>query len=203
MYRIGQEEINAVKKVIESGQLFKINDGPLQECMNFEQELREKTGAAYALYMTCGKAALISALIGMGIGPGDEVIVPGYTYIATAMAVLAVGAIPVICECDETLTIDVADCEKKISPHTKAIIPVHIQSFPCDMGPLMALAKKHGIKILEDACQSNGGTYHGKRLGTIGDAGTFSFNFFKIISAGERRAFDKRPHHLRARADLS
>lgn len=185
MYRIGQEEINAVKKVIESGQLFKINDGPLQECMNFEQELREKTGAAYALYMTCGKAALISALIGMGIGPGDEVIVPGYTYIATAMAVLAVGAIPVICECDETLTIDVADCERKISSHTRAIIPVHIQSFPCDMEPLTALAKKHGIKILEDACQSNGGTYHGKRLGTIGDAGTFSFNFFKIISAGE------------------
>ena len=91
--------------------------------MNFELELREKTGAAYALYMTCGKAALISALIGMGIGPGDEVIVPGYTYIATAMAVLAVGAIPVICECDETLTIDVADCEKKFLPTQRRSSP--------------------------------------------------------------------------------
>lgn len=185
MYRIGQEEINAVARVIESGHLFKINDGPLQECMHFEAELREKTGAAYALYMTCGKAALISALIGMGIGPGDEVIVPGYTYIATALAVLAVGAIPVICECDETLTIDVQDCERKISSHTKAIIPVHIQSFPCDMDGLLALSKKYGVRILEDACQSNGGTYHGKRLGTLGDAGAFSFNFYKIISAGE------------------
>ena len=184
MYRMGQPEIDAAARVINSKELFKINNGT-HECMNLEEEFKAKTGSKYALYMTCGKAALISALVGMGIGPGDEVIVPAYTYIATAMAVTAVGAIPVIVDCDETLTIDVADCERKISKYTKAIIPVHIQSFPCNMDALMALGKKYNVKILEDACQSDGGTYHGKRLGAIGDAGAYSFNYYKIISAGE------------------
>ncbi len=184
MYRIGQEEKDAVARVIDSGKLFKINDGN-QEVLNFEKEMQEKFGVNKALYMTSGKAALISALIGMGIGPGDEVIVPAYTYIATAIAVVAAGAIPVIAEIDETLTLDVADVEKKISPRTKAIIPVHIQGFPNNMDAICALAKKHGIKVLEDACQSDGGSYKGKRLGTIGDAGALSFNFFKVISAGE------------------
>ncbi len=184
MYRIGQEEKDAVARVIDSGDLFKINEAG-KEVHNFEKEMQEKFGVNKALYMTSGKAALISALIGMGIGPGDEVIVPGYTYIATAIAVVATGAIPVIAEIDETLTLDVADVEKKISPRTKAIIPVHIQGFPNNMDAICALAKKHGIKVLEDACQADGGSYKGKRLGTIGEAGALSFNYFKIISAGE------------------
>lgn len=184
MYRIGQEEKDAVARVIDSGNLFKINEAG-KEVFNFEKELQEKVGVKRALYMTSGKAALISALIGMGVGPGDEVIVPAYTYIATAIAVTAVGAIPVIAEIDETLTLDVADVEKKISPNTKVIIPVHIQGFPNNMDAICALADKHGIKVLEDACQSDGGSYKGKRLGTIGEAGAFSFNFFKVISAGE------------------
>lgn len=184
MYRIGQEEKDAVVRVIDSGNLFKINEAG-KEVFNFEKELQEKVGVSRALYMTSGKAALISALIGMGVGPGDEVIVPAYTYIATAIAVTAVGAIPVIAEIDETLTLDVADVEKKISPRTKVIIPVHIQGFPNNMDAICALADKHGIKVLEDACQSDGGSYKGKRLGTIGHAGAFSFNFFKVISAGE------------------
>ena len=184
MYRIGKEEIEACTRVIESKNLFKINGGA-QEVHHFEEELKEKFGTSYAVCMTSGKAALISALIGMGIGPGDEVIVPAYTYIATAIAVTAVGAIPVIAEADETLTIDIADAEKKISKYTKAIIPVHIQGFPCNMDGVMALAKKYNLFVLEDACQSDGGTYHGKRLGTIGDAGAYSFNYFKVITAGE------------------
>ena len=184
MYRIGQEEIEAIPRVINSGDLFKINGGA-QECMHFEEELNEKLNVEYALLMTSGCAALTSALIGMGVGPGDEVIVPAYTYIATAIAVTSTGAVPVIAEVDESLTLDPDDFEKKISPNTKAVIPVHIQGFPSDMKKICQIAKKHNIMVLEDACQADGGSFLGKRLGTIGDAGAFSFNFFKVITAGE------------------
>ena len=184
MFRIGEEEKAAVARVIDSRSLFKINNS-LQECMHCEEEMKEKFGCEYVTLMSSGKGALISALIGAGVGPGDQVIVPGYTYIATAIAVTAVGAIPVICEADETLTLDVKDAESKITPHTKAIMPVHIQGFPCDMDGIMALAKKYHLAVIEDACQADGGRYHGKALGTIGDAGALSFNYFKIITAGE------------------
>lgn len=185
MYRMGQEEINAVARVIESRQLFKVNSGSLQEAYNFEKELKDKFGVGNTILMTSGHAALAAALVGMGIGPGDEVIVPAYTYIATAMAVVAVGAVPIIAEIDETLMLDPKDVEKKITSRTKAVIPVHMQGNPCDMDGIMAVAKKHGIFVLEDACQAVGGHFKGKRLGTIGDAGALSFNYFKVISAGE------------------
>lgn len=185
MYRIGQAEIDAVTRVINSRNLFKINGGENQEVLNCELELKARLGTDYALLMTSGKAALICALVGLGIGPGDEVIVPAYTYIATAIAVTAVGAIPVIAESDETLTIDIADAEKKISKYTKAIIPVHIQGFPSNMDAVAELAKKYNIAVVEDACQSIGGKYKGKMLGSIGAAGAYSFNYFKVITAGE------------------
>ena len=184
MYRIGKEEIEAVGRAIMSREFFKINSAG-REVYNFEAEWKKLTGAEYALTMTSGFAALSSALIGMGIGPGDEVIVPGYTYIASALAVTSVGAIPVIAEVDDTLTIDVKDVEKKLSKHTKAVMPVYIQGFPADLDGLTALSKKYGFKIIEDACQADGGMYHGKYLGTIGDAGAYSFNYFKVITAGE------------------
>ena len=139
----------------------------------------------YPIFMTSGHAALTSALIAMGVGPGDEVIVPAYTYIATAMAVVAAGAIPVIAEIDDTLTISAKDVEKKITKHTKAIIPVHIQGFPCNMAEIMRIAEKYNLLVLEDACQADGGSFQERRLGTIGNAGALSFNFFKIISCGE------------------
>ena len=184
MYRIGQEEIDAVAGAITQRSLFKINK-TLQETMHAEQEMRTVFDTAYPLLMTSGHAALVSGLVAMGIGPGDQVILPAYTYIATAMAVVAAGAIPVIAEVDDTLTICPADVARKITKHTKAIIPVHIQGFPSNLDSLTALAKKHGIMILEDACQSVGGHYHGKRLGTVGNAGALSFNYFKVITAGE------------------
>ncbi len=199
MYRIGEEEINAVARVIRSGNMFKINDG-LQEVRHFEEELKEKSGTDYAILMTSGKAALISALVGLGIGPGDQVIVPAYTYIATAIAVTAVGAIPVIAEVDETLTIDPEDVERKLTEHTKAIIPVHIQGFPCNLDAICSIAQKHGIAVIEDACQSVGGAYHGRLLGTIGDAGALSFNQFKVISAGEAGALMTNSRQIYSRA---
>ena len=184
MYRIGKEEIDAVAQVIEQRSLFKINK-KLQETMHAEEEMKALFGTKYPLLMTNGYAALTCALIGMGIGPGDEVIVPAYTYISTAMAVVSAGAMPVIAEVDETLTLCPEDTARKISAHTKAIIPVHIQGFPSDMDAIMALAAQHGIQVLEDACQADGGSYHGKRLGTVGHAGALSFNYFKVITAGE------------------
>lgn len=185
MYRVGQEEIDAVTRVIESKKYFKVSRTGLQQTKLVEEELKEKFETKYAIHMTSGHAALVSALIGMGVGPGDEVIVPAYTYIATAMAVVAVGAIPVIAEVDETLTLDIEDVKKKITPRTKALLPVHIQGFPCNMDAIMEVAKEHDLFVLEDACQADGGAYHGKRLGTIGEAGALSFNLYKVISCGE------------------
>lgn len=184
MYRIGQEEIDAVAKVIRTKDFFKINDS-LHEAENAEEDMKKLFNVKHAIMMTSGHGALTSALIAMGVGPGDEVIVPAYTYIATAMAVVAAGAMPVMAEADETLTISPEDVEKKITKNTKAIVPVHIQGFPCNMDAIMEIAKKHNLMVLEDACQADGGMFRGKRLGTIGDAGALSFNYYKIVSAGE------------------
>ena len=188
MFRIGKEEADAVTRVIMSGSMFR-SGSQYSEVEKFEKEFREKMGVNHCLCMTNGTSAIATGLASLGVGPGDEVIVPGYTFIATATAVLMVGAIPVIADIDETLTIDVDDVERKLSAKTKAVIPVHMQGIPCNMGRLTELTKKHGFYIVEDTCQADGGSYKGKRLGTIGDCGAYSFNQFKIISAGEGGAF--------------
>ncbi|HEY3396643.1 MAG TPA: DegT/DnrJ/EryC1/StrS family aminotransferase [Armatimonadota bacterium] len=185
MYVMGEEEIQAVRRVIESRQLFRYQGENASETDRFEQEWAAKVGAKYALALTSGTASLICALAGLGVGPGDEVIVPGYTFIATALAPLAVGAVPVIAEVDESLTLDPLDVEAKITPRTKAILPVHMNGLPCNMEAIMDIAARHELKVIEDACQADGGSYRGRRLGSIGDAGGFSFNYFKIISCGE------------------
>ena len=140
MYRVGKEEAEAVSRVILSGSYFKTRN-VYNETEQAENEIKELFGVKNALTMTSGMAALVSGLTALEIGPGNQVIVPAYTYIATAMAVVAVGAIPVIAECDETLTIDPEDVKRKITPATKAIIPVHIQGFPCNMDAICAIAK--------------------------------------------------------------
>jgi dTDP-4-amino-4,6-dideoxygalactose transaminase len=185
VYIIGNDEVEAVRRVIESGQLFRYRGGEGGETDQFEAEWSEKIGVKHTIAVTSGTAALICALAGMGIGPGDEVIVPGYTFMATPNAVLAVGAVPIIAEIDESLGLDAADVEKKITPRTKAIIPVHMCGLPANMDAVMAVANRHGLQVLEDCCQADGGSYKGKRLGSIGHAGGFSFNHFKIISCGE------------------
>ena len=199
MYRIGQEEIDAVARVINSKDFFKINSSGC-EVLNFETEWKEYMNTDYTLLMSSGFGAITSALIGLGIGPGDEVIVPAYTYIASALAVTAVGAIPVIADIDETLTIDATEVENKISKNTKAIIPVHIQGFPCNMNALSKLAEKYGIAIIEDACQAIGGKYKDKFLGTIGDAGAYSFNYYKVLTAGEGGALVTKNRRIYERA---
>jgi 8-amino-3,8-dideoxy-alpha-D-manno-octulosonate transaminase len=183
---IGEEEIELVTAALRRQDLFRFFKKPGESYTGqFEEEFRELTQVRYALAVNSGTSALICGLVGIGVGSGDEVIVPAYTYIATAAAVLAVRAIPVIAEIDESLTLDPADVEKKISPRTKAIIPVHMRGTPSRMDEIMAIAKKHGLKVLEDCAQCNGGIYKGRPVGSIGDAGAFSLQQFKIITAGE------------------
>lgn len=187
MYRAGQEEINEVSEVLRSKKWFSRSpsDGHLREAIRFEDEWAEMVGTDYALLMCGGgTAGLTCAMAGLGIGPGDEVIVPAYTWMATATSVLSAGAIPVLAEVDETLALDPADFERKITPNVKAVLPVHMLGRAADLEPILAIAREHDIKVIEDSCQMDGGSYHGRRTGSWGDAGVFSFNWFKIISAG-------------------
>lgn len=162
-----------------------VPEGKKDKVGQLEKEFAEKFGVKYALAVNSGTSALIASLVACGIGPGDEVIVPAYTFFATASSVVVAKAIPVIAEIDETLTIDPEDIEKKITPQTKAIMPVHMRGLPADMDRIMEVAKKHNLKVIEDCAQADGGSYKGKRLGTSGDAGCFSFDFYKIINTGE------------------
>lgn len=189
MYRIGEPELAALREVIESKKLFRSGDpesGHCQAVISFEREWASRLGTNYALCLSGGgTAALVCALAALGVGPGDEVIVPAYTWMATATAVLSVGAIPVICEIDETLGLDPSDVEKKLSAHTRAIIPVHMAGRPADLEALKTITTRRKLFIVEDAAQACGGSYRGQPLGTHGQAGCFSFNDFKILACGE------------------
>ncbi len=189
MYRIGELELKQLEATIESKQLFRVGNpanGHWQQVLTFEKEWAETLGAKHTLLVSGGgTAALSCAIIGAGIGPGDEVIVPAYTFMATASAVLMAGAIPVIADIDESLALSPESFEKRISSNTKAVIPVHMIGRPADMDRIMEIAKRHNLKVIEDACQADGGSYKGRRLGSIGDAGANSFNDFKILSCGE------------------
>lgn len=183
---IGEPEIEAVSGVLRSQKLFRhLLEDDESYAARLEAAYRERLGLPHALAVSGGTSALIAGLVGLGIGVGDEVIVPAYTYIATAAAVLSVGAIPVIAEIDETLTLDPDDLERHITPLTKAIIPVHMRGIPAQMDRITAVAQRHGLKVLEDVAQANGGAYRGKPLGAWGDAGAFSFQQYKVITSGE------------------
>lgn len=184
---IGEEEKKQVMEVLDRKYLFRYY-GPQEypsKVRELEEKFAQKTGSQYALAVTNCTGALITALVACGVGPGDEVIIPGYTFFATCAAVVGAKAIPVIAEIDETLTMDPDDVEKKITPSTKAIIPVHMRGVPCDMDRIMDIAKRHDLMVIEDVAQAMGGTYRGKYLGTFGDCGCYSFQYHKIITAGE------------------
>jgi 8-amino-3,8-dideoxy-alpha-D-manno-octulosonate transaminase len=184
---VGAEEIDALRRVIESKNLFRyygVGAGP-DEVASFERELAEAMGAKHALCVNAGSSALICGLIGAGVGEGDEVIVPAYTWNATPNAVLATRALPVLAEVDESLTLDPADVERRITDRTRAILPVHMRGAPAAMDSLVELAARHDLVLVEDVCQAAGATFRGRRLGTFGDAGAFSLQFNKIITTGE------------------
>ena len=184
---VGEEELDALRRVIESKNLFRyygVGDGP-NEVSSFESEFAEAMGSKHALLVNAGSSALICALIGAGIGEGDEVIVPAYTWNATPNAVLASRATPVLAEVDESLTLDPEDVERRITPRTRAILPVHMRGAPAAMSALTEVAAKRGLVLVEDVCQAAGATFQGRRLGTFGDAAAFSLQFNKIITTGE------------------
>jgi 8-amino-3,8-dideoxy-alpha-D-manno-octulosonate transaminase len=184
---VAAEELAALGRVIESKNLFRyygVGDGP-NEVASFEREFAEQMGSKHALCLNAGSSALICALIGAGIGEGDEVIIPAYTWNATPNAVLAARATPVLAEVDESLTLDPQDVERRITPRTRAILPVHMRGAPAAMGALTAIAERHELVLVEDVCQAAGATFNGRRLGTFGDAGAFSLQFNKIITTGE------------------
>jgi dTDP-4-amino-4,6-dideoxygalactose transaminase len=184
---LGKEEEEAVIQVIRSKRLFRYY-GP-GDSESAVKELEERfagvTKTKYALAVNSCTNGLITALLAAGVQPGDEVIIPAYTFVATPAAVVGANAIPVIVDIDDTFTIDPVEMEKNVTEKTKAVIPVHMRGEPCDMDKIMELAGKYNLKVIEDAAQANGGAYHGKPLGSIGEAGCFSFQYHKIITAGE------------------
>jgi dTDP-4-amino-4,6-dideoxygalactose transaminase len=183
MYIAGEEEIEAIARIIRSGALFRYREN--SECERFETRYAAHLGVPEFALAASGTYGLAAGLIGLGIGPGDEVLVPAHTYMATATAVLSVGAIPVIVDVDETITIDPAALRDAIGPHTRAVIPVHMWGAACNMDAIMAIAAERDLLVLEDVCQGIGGAYEGRKLGSIGHAGAFSFNYFKNMTGGE------------------
>ncbi len=184
---VGDEELRALERVIRNRNLFRyygIGDGP-HEVAAFEGEFAAHMGARRALCVNAGSSALICGLIGSGVGRGDEVIVPAYTWNATPNAVLATGAVPVLAEVDDSLTLDPTDVERRITPRTRAILPVHMRGNAANMRALGELAARRGLALVEDVCQAAGASFEGRRLGTFGDAGAFSLQFNKIITTGE------------------
>jgi dTDP-4-amino-4,6-dideoxygalactose transaminase len=158
-------------------------DGPVGE---FERAFAGLTGCQYALAMNSGTAALHSGLFAVGVGPGDEVILPSYTWHATASAVLCCGATPVFCDVNpRTLTADPADMQRRITPRTKALLPVHVWGNPAEMDAVKAVADRHRLAVVEDCSHAHGATYQGKPVGAWGDVGCFSLQGTKAVSAGE------------------
>jgi len=188
-YRIGDEEIKEVMDVLKSGQLFRYgnlkDENFKHKAYTLEEEFAEYCGTDYALVTSSGTSALLVSLLAMGIKPGDEVIVPAYTFVATYSSAIFAGAVPVLSEIDDSLDLDPKDIEHRITSKTKAIVPVHMLGNGCNMDAIMDIAEKHGLMVLEDACQAGGGAYKGKKLGSIGRMGAFSLNIFKTITAGD------------------
>ncbi len=178
-----EDDVGAVAEVVRSGNWGCLTGNKVAE---FEKKFAAFQDAKYGVCVTNGTAALEVALRAVGVKPGDEVIVPPYTFIATASAALQINAIPVFVDIDpETYNLDPEKIEAAISEKTKAIIAVHIGGGPADMDGILAVARKHSLKVIEDAAQAHGAAWNGRRVGAIGDAGTFSFQASKNLTAGE------------------
>ncbi|MDN3658212.1 DegT/DnrJ/EryC1/StrS family aminotransferase [Ferruginibacter paludis] len=185
----GAEERKEVNDVLETGILMRYGfDGArkgIWKSKELEAAVCATFGCNYAQLVSSGTAALTTAMSALGIGYGDEIILPAFTFVASFEAVLSVGAVPVLVDVDDTLTLSPEAVRNAITPKTKCVMPVHMCGSMADMDALAAICKEHNLILLEDACQSIGATYKGKKVGTIGDAGTFSFDFVKTITCGE------------------
>ena len=188
-YWFGEEEMEAVVEVMKGGYLFRYgseNDPKfLHKVASLEKEFAKYSGVKFALATSSGTSALLASAIALGLRPGDEIIVPAYTFVASYTSIIFAGLVPVLSEIDESLTLDVGDIEHRITPRTGAIMPVHMLGNPCDMDRIISIAEKHNLLVIEDACQAAGAMYKGKKAGTIGNIGAFSLNIFKTINSGD------------------
>jgi len=186
---VGQEEIDEVLEVLSSGFLYRY--GPdadpafKAKVRTLEDQVAKRLGTRFAVAVNSGTSALSVILAGLGIGAGDEVIVPGFTYIASISAVVYAGALPVLAEIDDTLNLDPSDVEARITPRTRAIMAVHMLGNPARLDELAGVAGRHGVALIEDCAQAFGASYRGKSLGSFGAAGGLSFNAYKTITAGD------------------
>ncbi len=185
----GEEERKEVNEVLETGILMRYGFDQQRKgrwkAKELEAALCQKLDVSYAQLTSSGTSALSTVMAALGIGAGDEIIMPTFTFVASFEAVLTAGAIPVLVDIDDTLTLDPEAVEAAVTSRTKAVMPVHMCGAMADLDALAAICEQHKLVLLEDACQSFGGTYKGRPLGTIGHAGTFSFDFVKTITCGE------------------
>jgi 8-amino-3,8-dideoxy-alpha-D-manno-octulosonate transaminase len=197
--KFGKEELKEVMDVMNTGILFRYNHeaqrNNIWKAKEFEEEVKKITGAKYALAVSSGSAGILAALAASGVGYGDEVIVPPFTFVATIEAVLFLGAIPVFAEIDETLCLSAEGIEKAINPKTKAVCLVHMCGGMADMDSILEVCKKHNLLLVEDAGQAFGASYKGTYTGLFGKAGSYSFDFFKIATAGEGGVFVTNDEH--------
>jgi dTDP-4-amino-4,6-dideoxygalactose transaminase len=186
---VGQEEIDEVVEVLRSGYLYRY--GPDSDpafkakVRTFEERVAQRLGTGYAVAVNSGTSALSVILAGLGIGAGDEVIVPGFTFIASMSAIVYAGALPVLAEVDETFNLDPADVEARMTGRTRAIMAVHMLGNPSRLDELLAVAQRHGVALIEDCAQAFGASYKGRPVGSLGVAGALSFNAYKTITAGD------------------
>ncbi len=193
MELIGEEEIQEVMEVLQAGYLYRYNVAPGTELgarfqgkvLKLEQEVARLSHVKYAVAVNSGTSALLVALAGLGIGPGDEVIVPGFTFVASISSIVYAGAVPVLAEIDRTFNLDPEDVKRKITPRTKAIMVVHMMGNPAHLDELKAVADEHDLFLIEDCAQAFGAAYKGRPIGSIGHVGTFSFNVYKTITSGD------------------
>jgi dTDP-4-amino-4,6-dideoxygalactose transaminase len=199
---LGKEEEGLVSKVLKSGQLTNASLAGGEMVRAFEGRLKEFMGVKEVVAASSGTAALQIALMVLGIGPGDEVLIPSFTFVATANAVLSVGARPVFVDIDEYYTMDPEDMRKKVSKRAKAIIPVHLYGHTADMERIVELANENSLYVIEDAAQALGSLYHGRMVGGWGHIGCLSFHPSKVITTGEGGALTFKDPELAERARM-
>lgn len=201
----GDEERKEVQDVLDSGVLFRYGFDQARndhwKARTFEKELAEKIGTGYCHLCSSGTAALSVALAACGIGVGDEVIVPPFTFVATIEGVMSAGAVPVFADIDETLCLDPDSLEKALTPRTKAVLVVHMCGSMAEIDRIRAFCDRKGLILMEDACQAFGGSFHGKSLGTFGKVGCFSFDPVKTVTCGEGGCIVTDDPHLYEIAD--
>lgn len=179
-------EVAAVAEVVKRRSPFRYYGPDVVGAVDrFEKRFAKSMRRRFAIALNSGTSALTAAMAAMGVGPGQEVIVPGFMWISTVTAAVRLGAIPVLCEIDDSFTMDPRDLENKITPKTAVIVPVHMKGVPCHMADIMRVARKAKVRVLEDTAQATGGTFNGRPLGSWGDVGIYSLQLNKNITTGE------------------